>query len=179
MGTMAADASDLAVEGWEGLNPAAREKLELAQDLIRCYLASRNGLKKLGILRSERTLQGDYAEWLVAKMLQLHLAPSGVQKGYDATDSSGARYQIKARLVDSLTEPTSFDFHQLADDFDYLIGVFLDRKTFDVLGIIRIPYDIVRKGSSPDQNSSKVRFRWKRSMVSDPGIEKLWWPPNA
>ncbi len=64
----------------------ALEKLELAQYIIRCYSASRQcltrlGLTRLGILRSERSLQGDYAEWLVAELLGLQLARSGVQKG--------------------------------------------------------------------------------------------------
>ncbi len=59
----------------------ALEKLELAQYIIRCYSASRQCLTRLGILRSERSLQGDYAEWLVAELLGLQLARSGVQKG--------------------------------------------------------------------------------------------------
>jgi hypothetical protein len=36
---------------------------ELAQYFIQSYLAARNGLRGLGILRSERALQTDYAEY--------------------------------------------------------------------------------------------------------------------
>jgi hypothetical protein len=43
----------------------------VARHLIRCYLDARAGLKELGILRTERLLQSDYSEWLVADRLGL------------------------------------------------------------------------------------------------------------
>ena len=152
---------------------SAQEKLELAQYFIRCYSASRQGLARLGILRSERSLQGDYAEWLVAELLGLQLAPSGVQKGYDAIGSDGAKYQIKSRVVASLTATTSFDFRTLESDFDHLIGVFFS-PLLDVLGIIKAPYATVADHVSTNTNS--VRFRWNRTTERDPRIEKLLWP---
>jgi hypothetical protein len=48
--------------------------------IIKCYLGSREGLKELGILRSGRNLQGDYAEWLTAELLNLKLAESIIQR---------------------------------------------------------------------------------------------------
>jgi hypothetical protein len=97
------------------------QKRELAQHFIQCYLAARQGLTKLGILRSERTLQGDYAEWLVAELLRLRLTPSTIQKGFDATDRKGQIYQIKSRIVKSLDQSTSFNFADIAVSFDYLV----------------------------------------------------------
>lgn len=69
-----------------------QEKRELARSFIKCYLAAREGLTRLGILRSERTLQADYAEWLVAELLGLQLAPGGTQRGWDAIDPQGKTY---------------------------------------------------------------------------------------
>jgi hypothetical protein len=117
------------------------EKFRVAQALIRCYLGSRQGLSELRILRSERNLQGDYAEWLVAELLRLKLAESTIQKGYDATDRKGRTYQIKSRIVDSLAKNTSFDWRDINHRFDFLIGVFFSRS-FEVLQIIRVPYEV-------------------------------------
>src|SRR5438067_13492264 len=147
---------------------ATRAKLEIAQDFIRCYTASRRGLTTLRILHSERNLQGDYAEWLAAELLGLQLAASGVQKTYDATDGKGRTYQIKARLTRSLDHPTSFDFRDITLVFDYLIGVFLERETYDLLGIIRVPYAVVREHDRPGGN----RFRRNKQTQQDAGIAK-------
>ena len=76
-----------------------KEKQELAQYFIRSYIAARQGLKKLDVLRSERNLQGDYAEWLAAGLLDLKLMENTVEKGHDAVDKDGRRYQIKSRIV--------------------------------------------------------------------------------
>jgi hypothetical protein len=127
---------------------------------------------RLGILRSERSLQGDYAEWLVAELMGLQLATSGVQKGYDATDGSGARYQINSRVVKSTSATTSFDFHTLDADFDYLACVFLS-PFLVVLGILRVAFEAVRAHASTNMNS--VRFRWNTTTEKDPRIEKVVW----
>jgi hypothetical protein len=155
------------------LDGTAGEKLQLAQYFIRCYSASRQGLTQRGILRSERSLQGDYAEWLVAELLGLQLAPSGVQKGYDAIDVRGSKYQVKSRVVKSLLERTSFDFRSLDANFDHLACVFLS-PLLDVLGILRVPYAAVCDHASTNRNS--CRFRWNKATERDPRIEKLIWP---
>ena len=69
---------------------------ELARYFIRCYLAARQGLTNLGVLRSERNLQGDYAEWLVTHLLGLQLMPSSVHKGFDATDAHRQTYALRS-----------------------------------------------------------------------------------
>ncbi|MBT8573789.1 hypothetical protein G6699_09460 [Polynucleobacter paneuropaeus] len=70
------------------------------QELITNYINSRDALKVAGILRTDRNLQGDYAEWIVAKKLNLALSESTIQKGFDAVDAEGKTYQIKSRNLD-------------------------------------------------------------------------------
>jgi hypothetical protein len=53
------------------------------QELIANYIKSRNALKEAGILRTDRNLQGDYAEWIVAQKLNLTLSESTIQRGFD------------------------------------------------------------------------------------------------
>ena len=55
-------------------------------------------LRRRDILQSENTPAGDLAEYLFCKALGWQRAAK-VQKGYDATDSKGKRYQIKGRRI--------------------------------------------------------------------------------
>jgi len=156
----------------ERLNAVTKEKLDLAQDFIRCYIPSRQGLTKLGILRSGRILQSDYAEWLAAELLGLRLASNAVQKGYDATDKNGCTYQIKSRIVKAPNLRTSFDFKNIDEKFDYLLGLFFS-STFDLLGIVRVPYKVV--GELGNQTRNRFSFRWNNRIAKDPRIDKLFW----
>ncbi|HST88065.1 MAG TPA: hypothetical protein VLJ14_06775, partial [Ktedonobacterales bacterium] len=157
------------------LTAAARDRLAQAQRLIHSYTAARQELKGLGVLRSERNLQGDYAEWLAAELLGLRLAASGVQKGYDATDDDGRRYQIKARIVPDLRQHSSFNFREFdptRKSFDVFLGVFLS-PTLDLLGLIRVSWEAVRDiGVGPTHD---FRFRWHGVVASDSRVEKLIW----
>ena len=143
----------------------------LAQDFLRAYQASRHGLTTLGILRSERLLQGDYAEWIASRILGLTLATSGVQKAYDATDAAGRTYQVKSRIVRSLDERTSFDITDITTPFDFLIGV-LFTPSLEVLAIVRVSFDLAVKMGSATKTTH--RLRWNRTNASDPGVEYLF-----
>ncbi len=150
----------------------ANKNLSIAEHLIKCYLSSRDGLKELGILRSERNLQGDYAEWLVANMLNLRLADTTIEKGIDGWDKEDKSYQIKSRVVENLNKNTSFDIQNIQYRFDYLIAVFFD-FSFDVLGILKIPYEIVTELGR--QTQSTFRFRWNNNICRNQRIEKIYW----
>ena len=150
----------------------AQDLLSIGKHFIRCYLEARNGLKQLGILRSDRLLQGDYAEWVVAQLMGLELASSTVEKAIDARDSEGHTYQIKSRVVEHLRQNTSFDIRDIADRFDFLILVFLS-PSFEVLAILKVPYEVVRELGS--ETASTFRFRWNRSVASDPRLERVIW----
>ncbi len=92
----------------------ARQKFAVARHLVACYHASRAGLKELQIIRSDRNIQGELAEWVAAQHFGLTLSTSQVQKHVDAVDPvTNDRYQIKARVVKSLSESTSFDFRSV------------------------------------------------------------------
>jgi hypothetical protein len=145
---------------------------KLAQHFIKTHVYSREGLKELGILRSDVSLSAGYAEWIVAELLGLRLAESTVQKGYDAVNRKGQTYQIKSRTVKNLKQNTSFDITDIHNRFDYLIGVFFS-KTLDLLGIIRVPYDAVVEMCR--RNKNRNSFRWNKSVWSDSRIERLYW----
>jgi len=152
--------------------PEARDAFAVAGHLIQCYLSSRAGLKQLGILRTERTLQGDFAEWLVAHLLDLQVSHNAVEKHIDASDGAGRTYQIKSRIVTSMSDSTSFDFHSSELVFDFLVSVFFD-PSFNVLAVLRVPRDVVAALSH--QTASTLRFRWSRACADDSRIERVFW----
>jgi hypothetical protein len=150
----------------------ARQNFAIAGHLIGCYLSSRAGLKQLGILRTERTLQGDYAEWLVASFLNLKLSASTIEKHIDAIDVEGKTYQIKSRIVSNMSQSTSFDFRTNELTFNFLVAVFFN-QTFEVLAVLRVPCDAVLALSH--KNTSTFRFRWNRSCAKDSRVERIFW----
>jgi hypothetical protein len=143
--------------------------------LIRRYVGAREALKDLGVIRTERNFEGDYAEWLVSRMLNLDLSASSVQKEIDGRDPQGKTYQIKSRRVGDLSSArTSFDMRDPARlRFDYLVAVFFS-LTFKVLGVIRIPHNVVMELGS--QTRSTFRFYWNRRNSMDARVERLFWP---
>jgi len=142
----------------------AIQKFQVAKHLIAAYSAARDGLKALDIVRSERSLQSDYAEWIASKLFNLELSKNRVQKSWDGTDKIGKQYQVKSRLVQSLNDSTSFDFRTNEFAFDTMIGVFFS-PTFDVIAVIEVPGEMVRTESY--MNKSRWSFRWNRSVRAD------------
>ena len=98
----------------------------------------------MGIIRTARSLQSDYAEWLVANRLELTLSKNPVEPVFDATDAEDKTYQIKSRIVEELSQPTSFDFRDIEPRFDYLVGVLFD-PALEVLEMVLVPYEVVRE----------------------------------
>ena len=131
--------------------------LKNSEKLIAQYLEAKQALKGLGILRTDRSLEGDYAEWLISNNLGLKLSESTIQKGYDATDISGNTYQIKSRVVETLNHNTSFDIKNIDFEFDYLVCVFFS-PNLKLLKLLKIPYKVVVQLGI--QNQSSFRLRW-------------------
>ncbi len=159
-------------------NQSDNETLMEAERLIRRYTESRETLKRLGVIRTGRSLQGDYAEWIVSRMLGLDLSKSAVEKGIDGRDSADRTYQIKSRQVADLASArTSFDISDpLSVPFDYLVGVFFG-QAFEVLGVIRIPYEVVMELGS--QTRSTFRLYWNSRTSQDSRIERVFWPEDT
>ena len=156
--------------GLESVDEDDKKDPPFVRDLIRSYLEARAGLKELGILRTERSLQSDYAEWLGANRLGLTLSENPVEPGFDATDPEGKTYQIKSRIVEDLSQPTSFDFGAIEAKFDYLVGVFFD-PSFEVLQMVCVPYEAVKELGSP--TASTFRFRWDKNNAQDPRVMRI------
>lgn len=111
--------------------------------LLAQHSAVLDELRRRGILRSRNNPTGDYGEWLVSTRLGLTLADPS-EKGFDALDANGLRYQIKARRLSSTNPSRQLGvLRNLAGkDFDFLVAV-LFAPDWSVKLAVRIPHAVV------------------------------------
>lgn len=112
-------------------------------ELLRIHTAVIEELKQRDVVRTANNPVGDYAEWLVSTELGLLLTRNS-QAGYDATDSDGARYQIKGRRVPySQGSATLSAIRNLArGEFDWLIALIF-KPDFSLRYAAKIPSNVV------------------------------------
>lgn len=159
------------------MTPSFAKAQASARPFIRSYLAARKGLSVLGILRSERSLQSDYAEWLASKILHLKPAGSAVQAGWDAKDRRGRTYQVKSRVVTELPATTAFHFSRPLPRFDFLVCIFFS-KNLELLALVVVPRKVVVDLAR--DNKQGLRFRWNQASAGDPRFRRVVWPsPKA
>lgn len=95
-------------------------------------------LKKAGIIRTGKVV-ADYGEYIAYHKLKLNLANSTVNKGYDATDSKGKKYEIKTRKASTWNKPTIFPISRSQlEVVDFLIYVEFDNK-WNLVRLLKIP----------------------------------------
>lgn len=97
--------------------PTAKSTL----DLMRSYTAMVEELKQRSVIRT-KNITGDYAEHLAAQTLGLELAPSSTP-GFDGTDETGIKYQVKARQWTPTNKSRQLSVIRHIDGFDLLVAV--------------------------------------------------------
>jgi hypothetical protein len=87
----------------------------------------------------------DYAEGLVARALGLELA-KGSTTGFDATDSAGLRYEIKARRTTASSKPTMLSAIRGLEKkhFDLLVAVVFN-EDYTVRRAVMIPRETIEQ----------------------------------
>jgi hypothetical protein len=98
-------------------------------DLLGLYSDILTELYERGVVRSVNNPSADYAEFLVTKALSLTPAPKST-KGFDATDESGRKYEIKSRRLTRRSRPTRFSAIRGLQEghFDYLVAVLFEES---------------------------------------------------
>jgi hypothetical protein len=141
-------------------NLSARELLLLGRR-INAVLSDRK------ISRSSNNPVSDYAELLIAKALNLDLAPRAT-KGYDAIDKeTGEKYEIKCRWLSRSN--TSRQLSAIRDlvgaHFDFLVAVVLDPDC-TVKMAVKVPHASV-KGRFSKHTNSHIVFADAKLLAAD------------
>lgn len=95
-------------------------------------------LYELDVIRSGRIVS-DYGEYIVCRKLRLKQPLSSVNKGFDAVDNKGLKYEIKSRWATPWNKPTLFAIskNQLKIS-DYVIYIEFDNN-WNIVKLLKIP----------------------------------------
>lgn len=95
-------------------------------------------LRKLGVTRSGRVVS-DYGEYVVCKKLGLKRADSSVNKGYDAIDDKGLKYEIKSRKATAWNKPTLFKItEKQLENSNFVVVIEFDND-WNIVKLLKIP----------------------------------------
>lgn len=127
-------------------------------------------LRSRGVIRTKNNPVGDYAEWLVAKALNMTLLNNS-SAGADAIDTDGRKVQIKARKVtpDNPSRQLSALRNYESADFDYLIAVIFD-ETYNVLDAYNIPHEVIRDYARHSAHVNAHIINLKGAILTDPRV---------
>ena len=129
-------------------------------------------LVRLGVVKTRNNPIGDYTEWLVRRRMGLTEAPSN-QKGFDATDDNGKRYQIKGRRE----EGPSVQFSPVRDlksrYFDFLITVAFNND-YSIRFAVMIPHEIVEEFAEYRQYVNGHLPILRDENAKHPGVTDIW-----
>lgn len=117
------------------------------KDLLALHVEIMDQLRDRKIMRSANNPTGDLAEYLFCRAFGWQLAPNS-EKGFDASDRDGRRYQIKGRRLHHHSGYRQLSAIRDLDGFETLAAVLFDHH-FRVQRAALIPREIV---------ASRVRF---------------------
>lgn len=130
-------------------------------------------LRRREIIRSTNNPVADYAEFLVSRALSLKLATKSTT-GYDATDSSGRRYEIKGRRPTIQNRSTQLSAIRGLDlgHFSFLVGV-LFSEDFSVRRGCLIPYKVVKELAVYRPHDNAWILQLKNAVWDVTGVEDI------
>jgi hypothetical protein len=147
---------------------------EFAPKELLCLFGSiLDELQSHSIVRTSNNPVSDYTEWLVSQRLGLTLCGNS-EKGFDSTDKTGVKYEIKARRVtpSNKSRQLSAIRHLDGEHFDFLIAVVYD-KSFEVILALKIPRSVVVAKSSFVKSTNSYKLEAKDSLRNEPGVEDI------
>ena len=96
------------------------------------------------------------------------------EKGFDATDKSGVKYEIKARRVTPANKSRQLSAIRNieGEHFNFLIAVVYN-KDFDVILALKIPRSVVVAKSSYVKSTNSYKLVAEDSLKDEPGVEDI------
>lgn len=143
------------------------------KEILQLYGKILDELSARQIIRTSNNPVSCYTEWFVSQRLGLILSGNS-KKGFDATDKSGVKYEIKARRVTPSNKSRQLSAIRDLDGghFDFLIAVVYD-KNFEVILALKIPRSVVVAKSSFVGSTNSYKLEAKDGLRNEPGVEDL------
>jgi hypothetical protein len=143
------------------------------RELLQLYVDILDELRKRAIVRTANSPIGDYTEWLVAQRLNLTLSGNSTA-GYDAIDTVGTRYQIKARRVHLANQSRQLSPIRNLDGqkFDYLIAVIFN-SDFSIQQAAKIPHAVIAEYASYRSHVNGYILHLRGAILKDSRVKDL------
>jgi len=132
-------------------------------------------LRAQGIVRSENSPVGDYAEYLAARTFGLTLTRNSAI-GYDGVDASGVRYQVKGRRMTQWNKSRGLGaIRGLAtevDPFDLLLAILFE-PDFAIQRAALVPIDVVRSRAKRHEHINAWRLTLTDTVWGIAGVQDV------
>lgn len=144
------------------------------EDLLGLWGRLMAELRVRRIVRSSNSPIADFAETLVAKLLNLNVVANSTAS-YDAISADGKRYQIKARRVTKANQSRQLSaIRNLGKSgFDFLVVVVFDESGFKPVEIWRFPIELVREHAKYRAHVNAHILHVRGAILVDPRAERL------
>lgn len=138
--------------------------------LLSDYASILDELRDRQIVRSANNPLSDYAELLFCNAYGWEREGNSAS-GHDAIDTSGARYQIKARRVTPHNRSRQLSAIRNLDKrpFDFLAGLLVDRK-FKIIRAALIPISIIDENSDHVAHTNSWKFLLRDNVWQMDGV---------
>ena len=142
-------------------------------DLLADYAAILEELRRRDIVRSSNNPLSDYAELLFCKAFQWE-REKNCKAGYDATDNSGIRYQIKGRRLTKYNGSRQVSAIRGLDKvpFEYLAGLLVN-ENFQIIRAALVPFLIVRDRSVRVNHTNSWKFHLRDDVWDLPDVRDV------
>jgi hypothetical protein len=143
------------------------------EELLLLFADVLDELKKRGVTRSRNNPVADYAEWLVARKLDLYLEGKS-NCGYDARSNDGERYQLKTRRLDKTNKSRLLGVirNYEGNEFDYLVGILFNRD-FKVVNAYKIPHECIKDHSRFSEHQNGHLLHLSGKILEDGRVEDI------
>lgn len=143
-------------------------------ELLAVYSELMEELRRRNIIRTSNNPVADYAEKVAVERLRLRQVGKE-EKGVDAVDAQGYRYQIKGRRITKRNSSRQLSVIRNLSErlFDYLIAVIFD-DSFKVKEIWKIPYEFVKEHSRHSAHQNGHIFYAKPKILAlGKGVKRM------
>lgn len=143
-------------------------------ELLGLYSELMEEFRRRDIIRTSNNPVADYAEKVAVERLSLKQVGKE-EKGFDAVDTQGYRYQIKGRRITKHNSSRQLSVIRNLNErlFDYLIAVIFD-EFFEIKEMWKIPYEFVKEHSRLSEHQNGHIFYAKPEILTlGEGVKRI------
>ena len=139
------------------------------RELLALYAGILEELRRRGASRSANNPTGEVAEYLFCSAFSW-LQASKSEKGFDAKDDGGGRYQIKGRRLHRYNRSRQLSAIRDMEGFDVLAAVLFDEQYRVWRGAL-IPQEVVRERSKYVRHTNSHKFMLTDDVWDDERVQ--------